>query len=133
MLRRQALLSIGTAVAATGCLGLGEDQPQPRLAWIWLQNDREEAYEVDVVVEEDGESVFSETYQLGATMDTANINVDDPVDGPGHYVVRATMDGETREVEIAQFVDGDENCIGVRFSLLDNGTVDYWTKSMQQC
>jgi len=133
MLRRQALLSISTAVAVTGCLGLGENQPQPRLAWIWLQNDREEEYEVDVVVEEDGEPVFSETYQLGATMDTANINVDDPVDEPGHYVVRGIMDGETREVEIGEFVDGDENCVGVRFSLLNNRTVDYWTKSMQQC
>jgi hypothetical protein len=70
---------------------------------------------------------------LGATPDTANIKVDDPVDEPGHYVVRVTMDGETREVDIAEFVEGDENCVGVRFSLLDNGSVDYWTKSMQQC
>lgn len=133
MLRRQALFSIGTVVAGAGCLGLGENQPHPRLAWIWLQNDREKEYEVDVVVEEDGEVVFSETYQLGTTMDTANINVDNPVDGPGEYVVQGTMDGDTREVEIAEYVDGDENCVGVRFSLLNNGSVDYWTKSMQQC
>lgn len=133
MLRRQALFAISTVVAGAGCLGLGENQPEPRLAWIWLQNDREEEYEVDVAVEEDGELVFSETYQMGSTMDTANINVDNPVDGPGDYVVQGTMDGETREVEIAEFVDDDENCVGVRFSLLNNGSVDYWTKSMQRC
>jgi hypothetical protein len=132
-MKRRALLLLGVTSLFSGCLGIGENQPQPQLAWIWLQNDREEGYEVEVVVEEDGESVFSKTYQLGATPDTANINVDDPVDEPGHYVVRATMDGETREVDIADFVDDDENCIGVRFSLLNNGSVDYWTKSMQQC
>jgi len=53
--------------------------------------------------------------------------------GPGQYVIQATMDGETREVDTTDFVDGDENCIGVRFSLLNNGSVDSWTKSMQQC
>lgn len=113
--------------------GIGEGQSRPRLAWIWLQNDRDEAYDVDVVVEEDGESVFSKTYQLGTTPETANINEETPVDEPGQYVVRATMDGETRTVDIAEYVDGDENCIGVRFSLLNNGSVEYWTKSMQQC
>lgn len=91
------------------------------------------AYEVDVVIEADGESVFSATYQVGTTPDTANINVDSPVDGPGQYVIRATMDGETRDVDIAEYVDGDENCVGVRFSLLDDGSVYHWTRSMQQC
>lgn len=132
-MKRRALLLLGVTSLFGGCLEIGENRPQPQLAWIWLQNDREEEYEVDVVVEEDGKSVFSETYQLGATSDTANINVEDPVDEPGHYVVRTMMDGETREVDIAEFVEGDENCVGVRFSLLDNGSVDYWTKSMQQC
>lgn len=132
-MKRRALLVASATSLFGGCLGIGRSQVQPRLAWIWLQNDRDETYEVDVIVEEDGKSVFSETYQVGTTPDTANINVDNPVNEPGHYVVRATMDGETRDVEIAEYVDGDENCVGVRFSLLNNGSVDYWTKSMQQC
>lgn len=132
-MKRRAFLSLSVTLMLGGCLGIRENQPQPRLAWIWLQNDREKEYEVDVVVEENGELVFSETYQLGATPDTANINVDDPVNEPGQYVVRATMDGETREVDIADFVDGDEICVGVCFSLLNNGSVNYWTKSMQEC
>lgn len=37
------------------------------------------------------------------------------------------MDDETREVDVAEFVDGDENCVGVRFALLDNGSVDHST------
>jgi hypothetical protein len=134
MKRRQALLSVCTAVASVGCLGWSTSQSQePRLAWIWLLNDRDEPYEVDVIVEDGDDTVFSESYELGTEPDTANIHEDNPVDGTGHYVVRATMDGETRGVDTTDVVDGDENCIGVRFSLLNNGSVDYWMKSMQQC
>lgn len=43
------------------------------------------------------------------------------------------MDGETREVDTTNLVDGEEDCIGVRFSLLNNGSVEYWTKTMRQC
>ncbi|WP_226023993.1 hypothetical protein [Halomicrobium salinisoli] len=134
MKRRKALLSIYTTVASVGCLGLGSSQSkESKLAWIWLLNDRDEPYEVDVVVEDNGETVFSESYQLGTEPGTANIREDNPVGGTGQYVVRATMDGETREVDTIDAVDGDENCIGVRFSLLNNGSIDYWTKSMQRC
>lgn len=131
-MKRRALLSVCGTLAAGGCLG--STQPQvSRLAWIWLQNDRDEAYEVDVIVEDGDETVFSETYEVGAGPDTANVNIDNPVEGSGQYVVRGTMDGETREVDTTEFVDGAEDCVGVRFSLLNNGSVDYWTKSMQQC
>lgn len=132
-MKRRALLYLGATSLFGGCLGFGESQPRPRLAWIWIQNDRDEAYDVDVVVEEDGESVFADTYHVGTTAETANINVDRPVDGPGRYVVRATMAGETREVDVAEYVDGDENCVGVRFTLLNGGSVDYWTKAMRRC
>ena len=132
-MKRRALLSSSVAIAVGGCLGF--DGPrQPRLAWIWLRNDRQQRYEVDVTVEDGDETVFSDAYQLpAAESETVDIRETSPVEGPGRYVVRATMDGETREVDTTEFVDGDENCIGVRFSLLDNGSVDHWTKSMQQC
>jgi hypothetical protein len=121
-------------VVGGGCLGAGfSKRERPRIAWIWLLNDREESYDVDVVVEDGGETVLSESYELGTDPETANVRVADPVDGTGQYVVRATVDGETREIDTTELVDGEENCLGVRFSLLDNGSVDYWTKSMQQC
>ncbi len=134
MKRRHALLSVCTLVTSAGCLGVGFLGPtESRLAWVWLRNDRDEPYEVTVVVEDNGETVLSESYELGTGPDTANIHVDNPVEGTGQYVVCTTMDGETLEVDTTDVVDGDENCIGVRFSLLDNGSVDYWTKSMEQC
>lgn len=131
-MNRRALLVTTAGLTWTGCVGL-DQQPRSRLAWIWLQNDRDEQYDVAVVVEDGGEQVFADTYALGTDSDSANINIDRPVEGQGRYVVRATLDGETREVKTTDYVDGDEDCIGVRFSLLNNGSVDYWTKSMKQC
>lgn len=130
-MKRRALLSACATVAVGGCLG--SDRPRPRLAWIWLRNDRDDPHRVDVAVEDDGETVLSDTYELGSGIGTANTTVDSPVDGPGRYVVRASADGETRTVDTAEFVDRDENCVGVRFSLLDDGSVATWTKSMRQC
>lgn len=132
-MKRRTLLATGPAVVLGGCLGF-DDPPQSRLAWIWLRNDRSERYEVDVTVEDNGETVFADAYQLHPTgADAATIQVTSPVEGPGQYVVRATMDGEVREVDTTTVIDGQEICIGVRFSLLNNGSVDYWTKSMQHC
>lgn len=134
MKRRQALLSTCSVVAGAGCLGIGSTQPtKSRLAWIWLLNDRDNPYEVDVVVEDAGKIVFSESYELGMEPETANIREEDPVGGTGQYVVRVTIDGEIHEVDTVDVVDGSETCIGVRFSLLNNGNIDYWTKSMEQC
>lgn len=132
-MERRALLSACAVCAVSGCLGI-DQPPQARLAWIWLRNDRKQQYEVDVTVEDGAETVFSDAYQLPpADSETVDLRETSPVEGPGQYVVRATMDGETREVDTTEFVDGDEDCIGVRFSLLNNGSVDYWTKSMQRC
>ena len=132
MKRRQALLLTGSALTVGGCLGIGK-QRQARLAYIWLVNDRDETYEVDVVVEDDGETVFTELFELGTEREAANVDVESPVDGLGRYVVRATMDGETREVNSIDVIDEDETCVGVKFVLLNNGTVDYSTESIQQC
>lgn len=129
---RRAFLSVLGSLVAGGCLDRNRP-PESRLAWIWLRNDRDERSKVEVVVEDSGETVLSETYDLGTGPETTNVNVENPINGPGRYVVRATMDEETREVDTTDLVDGDEDCIGVRFSLLDNGSVDYWTKSMRQC
>jgi hypothetical protein len=106
MKRRQALLAACSVLGAGGCLGIGQPT-QARLAWIWLQNDRSELYDVSMVVEDDGETVFDESYTNGKEAETANVNVEDPVDGPGQYVVRATMTGETRAVKTPNFVQGN--------------------------
>lgn len=103
------------------------------MAYAWLVNDRDEEYDVDVVIEENEAVVFSQTYHLGTDSDTGVTTEENPVEGYGRYIVRARMDAEKREVDTTDVVDGDEDCVGFRFSLLNNGSVDYWTKSKQQC
>ena len=138
--RRTYLASaVGTlagTIGLAGCVGLGGGPTTARLAWVWLVNDRDQAYDVDVTIEDAGETVFAETYRLGPGPSSATPPVqttERPVEGAGEYVVTGTMDGETRTVDATEHVDGDEDCIGVRFSLLNNGSVDYWVKSMQEC
>jgi hypothetical protein len=132
-MERRVLLAGAAVCALSGCLEI-DRLPQSRLAWVWLQNDREKRYAVDVAIEDGDELVYSDAFQLPPTeAETTDIRITSPVEGPGQYIVRATMDGETHEVDTTALVGGDENCIGVRFSLLTNGNVDYWTKSMQQC
>lgn len=131
-----AVGSLAGAVGLAGCVGLGEGPTTARLAWIWLVNDRDEAHDVDVRIEDAGATVFSETYRLGSDPNAEPppvCTVESPVEGTGEYVVTAAMAGETRTVDATDHVDGDEDCIGVRFSILNNGSVDYWVKSMQQC
>lgn len=132
-MRRRSFVSAVPAglVASTGCLG--SDEQLSRLAWINLQNHREEEYGVKVTVEDDDGIVFSNTYHLGTDDETGKIFEENPVDGEGAYVVHATLDDEEREVDTTDFIDGDETCIGVQFNLLNNGSVDYDTKSMQEC
>ncbi len=132
-MRRRTFVSAVTVglVVGTGCLG--SDDQLTKLAWINLQNHREEEYDVEVTVEDDDEIVFSNTYHFGTDDETGKVLEENPVNGEGEYVVQATLDGEEREVDTTDFIDGDETCIGVRFNLLNNGSVDYETKSMQEC
>lgn len=129
--RTYMLVGASSLVGGAGCLASGEQVAQ--LAWINLKNHRETAHDVEVTVEEDGEMLFSDTYTLGTEPDTANVVIEDAVEGEGQYTVHSTMDGEDRTVETTEFVDGEEICVGVIFELLDNGSVNYRTKSMQQC
>lgn len=132
-MRRRALLAAvpGVVLASAGCLGSGD--PAARLASISLKNDRDEAYDVAVAVDDGDETVFSDEYRLGTDPETAAVLLEDPVDGPGAYAVRATMDGREMTVDATDFVEGEETCVAVEFVLLNNGSTDWSTKSMQRC
>lgn len=131
-MKRRALLSICGSLILSACLG--GSQKHPELAWIWLQNNHSDRYAIDLSVEDDGEVVFSDTMQLvAADAEMTDIRVTDPVDGPGQYTVRATIDGEVHEIDISEVDDGDRNCIGVRFTIRTDGSVETGTKVLQQC
>jgi len=132
--KRRRFLPLVAAVPLGGCL---DRSPLPVLDSLWLVNDRDEPHDATVTVEEDGDRLYERTFRLG-TGDgdgrPANLTEESPVEGPGRYVVTARMDGErTIEVDAADVVDGDENCLTVRFTFLDNGSTDWWTKSYREC
>ncbi len=84
---RRGFLAAGAgSLGAVGCLG--RDEQLARLAWIDIRNDRAEPYDVEVVVEDGGETVFSESYHLGTEPGDAAILEEGPVEGEGRYVVR---------------------------------------------
>lgn len=102
----------------------------------WLVNDRDTPQEVTVTVDEDGDRLFARSFRLGPAGDAgrpSNVTEPSPVDGPGRYVVTARMDDRTVTVETADFVDGDERCLTVRFDLLNNGSTDWRVDSYREC
>lgn len=106
-----------------GCFRTGQQQ---RLAWIWLQNQDADRYEVDLTVEDDGEIVFSDAYVLPPAVDAemTDIRLTDPVEDPGHYTVTATIRGDPLEVDAAVSSDGGQDCVGVRFTIRDDGSTE---------
>ncbi|WP_436927599.1 hypothetical protein [Halosimplex amylolyticum] len=131
-MKRRALLSICVATVIGGCLGIG--QQQPKLAWIWLQNHQTERYEIDVAVLDDGETVFSDAYQLNpANEEMTDLRLTAPVEGSGQYVVRATIRGETFEVDVTDVDDGAAECVGAQFAIRNDGTIESEAAVLQQC
>ncbi len=137
--RRTLALLGGGLLPLAGCstLGTRPAPPPARLDGIWLVNDRREPQSVRVTVAESGETVFATTRPLGTfddpTPNDGNVVVEPPVDDPGRYVVAVTVAGDESAVETALAVDGDEDCVLVRFTLTRGSGIQPWTKSYQRC
>lgn len=130
-MKRRALLASCAGVAIGGCLGSSRGQ---RLAWIWLQNEHAERYQIDVAVEDDGETEFSDAIRLlPGDEETADVRLTDPVEGRGRYTVSATIDGEILEVDTSESSDDDRDCVGVRFTIREDGSVESATEVPEEC
>lgn len=127
--RSSVLLSAGIA----GCITPDGDRPDGRLAWISLTNDSDEPHEVRVVVSEADQTAFFETYRLGTDSESANAYVEQPVSDPGHYEVQATTRNQIISIPVSKLVDGDERCVGVDLLIATDGTLQWDSKSMQEC
>ena len=136
MYDRRSVLQ-GSAVLLTGGLAgcsFNSDGPsEARIAWIALTNDSTNQHEVRVTITEGDATKFTDSYQLGPAMDSAQAYVEDPVSGLGPYHVQATTAGQTAAVSLPNWVEGDEQCVGVDFLIATDGTLDWDTKSMQEC
>lgn len=127
--RSGLLLSAGIA----GCATPDGDRPEGRLAWISLTNDSDEPHEVRVNVSEDDRTAFFETYPLGTEPESANAYVEKPVSEPGHYEVQATTSNQLISIPVSKLVSGDERCVGVEILITTGGTLQWDSKSMQEC
>jgi hypothetical protein len=130
---RRALLSAVAALAGgAGCLGRSE--PKPRVSWVGLNNDADRAYDAAVTILDGDATVFEERVRLGTGQESSVHFFDRPVTGEGDYTIRATVGEMERELDASDHVDGDESCIGVRFLVIDSGSlVTDLVKATQQC
>jgi len=128
---RKGAIILGSGLA--GCFTDSNSSPDGRVAWISLTNDSDDSHEVRVTVHEDDVTAFFETYRLGTTQETANAYVENPVSGVGRYDVRATTTNQIVSMSIPEWVDGDERCVGVEFLITTGGTLQWDSKSMQEC
>jgi hypothetical protein len=127
MHRRAVLASAGAALA--GCPGTGGTRTA-RLGSIRLTNQRPRRHEVDLAVEDDGETVFSDAFQLPpADSEPTDLRVTSPVSGPGRFVVRLVTGGTAYTVETASAAD----CVGVYFVLTHDDGVDSGLRDGTEC
>lgn len=133
--RRTVLTRSGVLLTAgiAGCATPEGDRPVGRLAWISLTNDSDDPHEVRVIVSETDRTAFFETYQLGTESESANAYVEKPVSESGDYKVQATTSNQIISIPVSKLVDGDERCVGVDVLITTGGTLQWDSKSMEEC
>ena len=136
MYDRRSVLQGSTVILAgglAGCSFSGDAPSEAQVAWVSLTNDSTNQHEVRVTINEGGATKFFESYQLGTSMESAQAYVEDPVSGPGPYHVQATTSNQIASVSLPQWVDYDEQCVGVDVLIATDGTLHWDTRSMQEC
>jgi len=131
---RRTWLSLCAGVFSTGCLGF-MGPPKKNIGWIRFENNRDEAHTVDVSIEGDNKEVFNETYQLGTTPDQATLKVDNPVEEPGRYSLYFDIGTEEVHLHPSEFAEANisERCLGIRYTLHEQGTSGFKFEPTKQC
>lgn len=131
-MERRSFLSLGVSIALSGCLG-EISEPQTRIDWIQFVNNRPEPYTIDVIIERDGEEVFSETYQLGTSPNSLTTRTDIPLRGKESYALHFLTDKQWIHIQPEDYDDVIENCIGIWFVLQQQGTIGYEIQPDTEC
>ena len=137
--RRQILAASGLAVASAGCTDLlGDDggdsgtaeaatDPETvRLEELSVQNNHEDAHQVQLAVEADGDVLHLGTYELdpagGATTVEGDWNSQ-----AGSYRIHARLDdGDIRSTDVTEGVPGAAGCVRVLVRVDDAGRLAIW-------
>lgn len=133
-MNRRTWLGLCVGVLSSGCLGVTAPA-RKEIAWIRLENDRDEAREVEVFVEQNDEEVFRETYRLGTSPEQATVHVDDPVGEPGRYSLYVDIGDQLVHLHPSEIADveTDEPCIGITYTLHEEGTTGFEFKPVPEC
>jgi hypothetical protein len=136
-----AALSTGALAASAGCLDAETRPSTARLGELWFVNAAEDGCDVSATVTDtaaDGEpTVYETSFRLGpAPSDqdpVGNVTRDPGLDGPGAYVVEATVDGESLTVDTTEHVKGASDCVLAKFERSLGGTVHSVPLTYDRC
>ncbi|WP_251343792.1 hypothetical protein [Haloplanus halophilus] len=133
-MNRRTWLGLCAGTLSSGCLGL-TGPPKKQIAWIRLDNDRNEALAIEVFIVRNGKEVFRENYQLGTSPDRASVRVDDPVDEPGRYSLYFDIEDQVAHLHPSEVAAADvrEPCIGVRYTLHEQETSGFEFEPAEEC
>jgi len=130
--KRRTTLSLGVCIALSGCLA-GINEPQKQIDWIRLVNNRSEASTIDVRIEEDGEEIFADEYELGTTPESSTICVEPALTRKSAYALRFRADGQWVHIYPDEYADVSEECLGVHFELHQQGTREFDIQPGRDC
>lgn len=133
-MNRRTWLGLCVCALSSGCLGR-TGPPKKNIAWVRLENDRDEAHDIEVFIERSGEEVFSENYQLGTSPEQSTIRVNNPVEEPGRYSLYVDIGDQLVRLHPSEFADADigERCIGIHYTLHEQGTSGFEFEPSQEC
>jgi len=134
-------LSTGVLTATAGCTG-GESGPSTaRLDELWFVNSADDGCDVSATVTDtaaDGEpTVYETSFRLGpAPSDQdpiGNVTRNPGLDGPGAYVVEATVGDEPMTVDTTEHVAEAGDCVLAKFERSLGGTVHSVPLTYDRC
>ncbi|AXR78392.1 hypothetical protein [Natrarchaeobaculum sulfurireducens] len=103
---------------SAGCLNEDDSEPVPEIVSLEVRNDqREEAHEFMVQIEDEDGIVFEGTYHLeAADPGESAVALKDPVESEA-YTVRVEADGHSATVDTQDRITDDKKCIRLQFYL----------------
>lgn len=141
--RRDLLAASGLAVASAGCLGLGGDDGEGddgntgraqasenpetvRLQELSVQNNHEEAHQVQLAVEADDDVLHLDNYELESAGGSRTVEGDWNSEA-GSYRIHARLDdGEIRSTDVTDGVPESASCVKVLVRIDSAGSLAIW-------
>lgn len=126
--RRHLLGTLAVAVAAAGCTGSGDETATPggvRLDELSAQNADDEAHQLQLAIEGDGEMIHLGTYELdGGESRTIN---GEWTDESGSYRVHARLDDTSiQTADVTEGIADGADCVRVLARIGEDGELSIW-------